>query len=35
MQDYLTILQKSALFSGVNRQDLAKMLGCLLANIKT
>ena len=35
MQDYLTILQKSALFAGVNQQDLAKMLGCLLANIKT
>lgn len=35
MQDYLSILQKSALFAGINRQDTEKMLGCLLANIKT
>ena len=35
MQDYLDILQKSALFSNVNRQDLEKMLSCLLAKIKT
>ena len=35
MQDYLDILQQSALFSEVNRQDLEKMLGCLMAKIKT
>ena len=35
MQNYLDILQKSALFADVDKRDIEKMLGCLLANIKT
>lgn len=35
MQEYINILKKSALFSGIETQDLLNMFKCLLMNIKT
>lgn len=35
MQEYINILKKSALFSGIETKDLLNMFKCLLMNIKT